>query len=237
MSQTTVGRLATLPLSVLLMASLSACSGSDDDSAGQTPEEIFAAAAAKLSDTAGIDLDLTTSDLPKGVNGLVSAKGRATDAPAFEGTVKLSYSGLTPEVPVVAVDGKVFATLPFTSAWTEIDPSEYQAPDPALLVGDEGFGHLLGLVESPEKGKSVRGGTDNKEVLTTFTATVPGAEVKRIMPSADESDTFDATFQFDDSDEVRRVELTGVFYAGEDSMTYTVDFSHYSATASPITKP
>ena len=34
-------------------------------------------------------------------------------------------------MPVVAVDGKVYAQLPLTTGYQDIDPAEYGAPDPA----------------------------------------------------------------------------------------------------------
>jgi lipoprotein LprG len=230
-------RLALLVTGLLLASGLAACSGGGSDSA-KTPDEVFAQAQQRLAETAALQLSLSTDDLPKGVEGLVSADGYATDAPAFDGTVKLVYSGFTPEVPVRAVDGKVFAQLPFTSSWSEIDPSDYGAPDPALLVnGDQGFGGLLDLATDPQKGDSVRGGTGNKEVLTSYTAEVPGDAVKKVMPSADSDGDFAAEFQFTDSGEIRVMSLTGVFYAGKPSLTYTVEFSDYSKDAREITAP
>jgi lipoprotein LprG len=89
------------------------------------------------------------------------------------------------DVPVIAVGGVVYATLPFTDGWQDVDPSEYGAPDPAALISaDSGFSSLLGVTTDLEEGDSVRGGADNTEILTTFTGTVPGAAMKKVIPSS-----------------------------------------------------
>ena len=56
----------------------------------------------------------------------------------------------------------------------------------------------------------MRGGEDNKEVLTEYTGTVAGDAVKNIIPSA--AGDFDATYTITDDGELREAELTGVFY-------------------------
>ena len=83
-------------------------------------------------------LSLTTEQLPKGVDGVLSATGVGTTAPAFEGDIKVVVNGITVDVPVVAVDGDVWATLPFTKNFVQIDPEDYGAPDPADLLNTDG---------------------------------------------------------------------------------------------------
>ena len=44
------------------------------------------------------------------------------------------FAGQSVDVPVIAVDGKVYAQLPFTGGeWDTVNPKEYGAPDPADL--------------------------------------------------------------------------------------------------------
>lgn len=211
---------------------LAGCSGGDESQAAdaQTPEEVLAGAADTLAGTSGVDLTLSTEDLPQGVSGITRADGVATSAPAFEGTITVVYAGQSVDVPVVAVDELVYAQLPFTTGYQDIDPGDYGAPDPAALVSEEsGFGSLLAVTEGVEKGDSVRGGTDNTEVLTTYTGTVPGAAMKKVIPSSS-GDTFDATYLVSDDGELRQAVLTGVFYPGSAEMTYTVDLADYGTT-------
>lgn len=230
-------RLAPLALTGALLIALSGCGGDKDSpgAADQTPEEVLAVAKTTLDETSGLKLTLSTTDLPDGVTGILEASGIATSAPAFEGSITVSLSGQAFEVPVVAVDGLVYAELPLTSGYQEVDPGEYGAPDPAGLVSPEtGFSSLLPETTDLAEGESIRGGSNNAEILTEYTGTVAGSVVANIIPGA--SGDFDATYTITEDGELREAVLTGVFYADEDSMTYTVGFDDYG-TQQDITAP
>ncbi|MBF4160954.1 LppX_LprAFG lipoprotein [Nocardioides acrostichi] len=233
-------RRALVPLALVPALLLTGCSGSDDGSDGAdekaaTPQEALDAARSALDDTSGVTIALRTDALPDGVSGLLSAEGQATHAPAFDGSVTVRYSGIEPQVPIIAVDGKVYAQVPLTTGWSTIDPTDYGTVDPAsLLAPDEGFSALLASVQGLEQGDQVRGGTDNKDILTTYTGTVPEESVAGIVPAA--TGEFDATLTLTDSDELTQMKLTGDFYASGDDVTYTVDFSDYGSTPD-ITAP
>lgn len=233
-------RLATAAAAVLLaLPTLAACSGDDGagdgGEAGPTPEEVLADAADTLAGTSGLELSLSTDALPEGVSGITRAVGTITDAPAFDGSITVVFAGRTVDVPVIAVDDTVYAQLPFTLGYDEVDPREYGAPDPSGLIGEDGFAGLLGLTVSPEAGESVRGGTDNAEVLTTYSGTVPGDAMGAIIPSS-AGDSFDVEWQVTDDGELRTATLTGVFYPGAEEMTYTVELADYG-TEKDITAP
>lgn len=203
---------------------LSSCSG-DDASADVSAEERLAAAKQHLDDTSGVNISLATDKLPTGVNGLLSAQGVGTHAPAFEGSIKVAASGITADADVVAVDGTVYAKLPFTTKFVKIDPADYGAPDPAdLLSAEGGLSSLLTTAEDVEAGDEVR---DGDAVLSEFTATVPGQAVAAVIPSASADADFDATFTLDDSDRLAEVVLTGPFYPDAGDITYTVSFAEY----------
>jgi lipoprotein LprG len=241
-------RLATgVAVGVLSVVGLSACSddgggvteneSADTDDDGEiSAEEVLGLAKTKFDETSGVSLTLETDDLPEGVDGLVSAEGVATHAPAFEGIATVSLSGSPFNVePLVAVDGKVYASLPGIPITQEIDPAEYGAPDPAKLMDpEEGFSSILTETDGVEEGETVRGGADNKEVLTEYTGTVDGAVVGNIIPSA-EGD-FDVTYTVAENGELREAELTGVFYPGADEMPDTVAIDDYG-TEKDISKP
>lgn len=217
---------------------LTACSGGEKKvTEDKTPEEVLAAAATTLNETSGVNLTLSTDDLPEGISGITKAAGVATNAPAFEGTITVIFAGQSVQVPVIAVDGVVHAVLPFTDgAYQDIDPGDYGAPDPAALISSEsGFSSLLGVTTDLEEGESVRGGADNDEILTTFTGTVPGAAMKKVIPSST-GKTFDAEYLVSDDGELRQAVLTGVFYPKSEEMTYTVDFADYG-TSKDIVAP
>lgn len=228
---------SALLAAALTVVSVTATGCSDDSKAAPsgTPEEVLAAAKQALDDTSGVSITLTTDDLPDGVTGVESAQGVGTHAPAFDGTLTVRLSGQAFEVPVVAVDEKVYVQLPFTPGWQDIDPAEYGAPDPAMLMSpDAGFSSLLPATTGLEQGDSVRGGEDNNEVLTEYTGTVGSDVVTNVIPTA--SGEFDATYTVTDEGELRSAALTGVFYEDSDPMTYTVTFEDYG-TEKDITAP
>ncbi len=73
---------------------------------------------------------------------------------AFEGTFDLSVSGIPATAEVIAVDGVTYAKnsllLP---QWTEIDPADYGAPDPATADGAR-----RRLLRAALRGRGPRGG-------------------------------------------------------------------------------
>jgi lipoprotein LprG len=216
-----------LVLAAVSILSLSACSGSNTPAeTDKPPEDVLALAKTKLDETSGLHLSLATTDLPDGVAGIKSADGVANHDPAFDGKITVVLSGQDFEVPVIAVDGKVYAQVPLTPGWQDIDPADYGAPDPAQLVSpDKGFSALLPATTGVEKGSSVRGGADNKEVLTEYTGTVPDSAVSNIIPTA--SGDFDVAYTVTADGELREAVLTGDFYNSGDSMTYTIGFDDY----------
>lgn len=213
-----------LPVPLLLaLLVVTSCSGSGGS--GEPPEKRLAAAKAVLDDTPGLTLSIEADRLPPGVTGLSSGEGVATHEPAFEGTLEVAGSGLTATVEVVAVDGVVWAQLPFRQDFVEIDPADYGAPDPAELMATEGgLSSLLTEAQAVEEGEQTR---DGETVLTTYTGTVPGAAVAALLPSADQESDFEAVFSLDGEDRLTRVELTGPFYPDADAVTYVVGLSDY----------
>jgi lipoprotein LprG len=216
-----------LACAALVAGALAGCS---DDQGSVTDErsldEVMELAKTTLDETSGVNLSLKTTDLPAGVTGVKEATGVGVHPPAFDGSLTVVLSGTDFNVPVIAVDDKVYAQIPLTPGWSDVDPAEYGAPDPARLMSpDAGFSAMLPATEDLEEGESVRGGEDNREVLTEFTGTVPGDAVSNILPGA-EGD-FDATYTITADGELREAVLTGVFYPNTESMTYTIGFEDY----------
>jgi lipoprotein LprG len=225
-----------LVLAAVSMLALSSCSGDDKSvTEDKTPEEVLALAKTKLDETSGLHLSLSTDNLPDGVTGIKSADGVANHDPAFDGKITVVLSGQDFEVPVIAVDGKVHVQLPLTPGWQDIDPAEYGAPDPAqLMSGDAGFSALLPATTGVKEGDSVRGGADNKEILTQYTGTVPDTAVTNVIPTA--SGDFDASYTISEAGELREAVLTGDFYNDGSSITYSVGFDDYG-TQTEISAP
>jgi lipoprotein LprG len=223
-------RRTPLLLAAFAVLGLGLLTGCGDDqqsvSGDRSPDEVMELAKTTLDETSGVSLSLKTTDLPAGVTGVKEATGVGVHPPAFEGSLTVPLAGNDFEVPVIAVDDKVYAQIPLTPGWSDVDPAEYGAPDPSTLMSeDAGFSALLPATEGLEEGDTVRGGEDNKEVLTEFTGSVPGDVVSNILPGA-EGD-FDATYTINADGELREAVLTGVFYPDTESMTYTIGFEDY----------
>ena len=223
-------------LTVLLLGAVltaaTACTGSADGPGD--PQEALASARKHLDETSGVELHLTTGKLPDGVDGLEEASGVGTHAPAFEGTVALVVDGLSVKVPVVAVDGLVFAKLPLTLRYSEIEPGDYGAPDPALLMDSaNGLSSWLADATDTEKGDRVR---DGDTVLTSYSGTLPGQSVADVIPSADKESSFPVTFHIADDGELRSLDVSGPFYGKGHDVDYTITLSGYG-TDKDITRP
>ena len=226
-----------LVATTFLAAGLTACSGDGDDGDGAdepTAEEVLAQAKTDFDETTGVSISLSTDNLPDGVTGIVSATGVGTHAPAFEGKITVRIFGSSVDVPIIAVDDTVYATLPLTTGYQDVDPGEYGAPDPAELMDPEsGLSTLLvETTELDDQGEE-RNPDNPEQVLRTITGTVPGSAVESVIPSA-EGD-FDVSYGFEDG-ELRTTELTGVFYPDTTAITYTLRFDDYG-TEQDITAP
>lgn len=220
-----VGTPALLALALaLLVGGCGAGHGSSED-----PGTALKAAQRQLEHTSGLTLVLHTDDLPDGVQGLRSASGTVTDAPAYVGTLGVVTGLGSFSVPVRSVDGKVYAQIPLTPGWSEVNPADYGAPDPAQLLSvDHGVPSILAATNGASSGGQIRGGTDNKEVLSTYHGSVPGSAVSSIIPSA--SGSFTVTYALTSDDQLRQVELHGVFYSGHPANTYTLVLTDYGTT-------
>jgi lipoprotein LprG len=220
---------AALP--VLLLALLAGCSGDDGGGGSEDP---LAAAKEQLDETSGVSISLATDKLPVGVDGVLEASGVGTHDPAFEGDLKVRANGFTVDVPVVSVDGTVWAELPFTDKYNEVDPGDYGAPDPAALMDPTGgLSSWLTAAEGIEEGDEVREG---EKVLTSYSGTLPGAAVADVIPSADDTADFEVTFRLDDDDRLDGAEIVGPFYGDQGEVEYTLTVSDYG-TEKDITAP
>ena len=217
-----------------LLVPLAACSDDDGGGSDETPEEVMAAAKQTLDETSGVTLSLVAAELPDDVDGVLEATGVATRAPAFDGDLTVVVNGLDVDVPVVSVDGKVYAKLPFTKSFAEVNPADYGAPDPAQLMDpDTGLSTWLTEVTGLEEGDRVR---DGEIVLSTYTGSLPGDVVDASIPSADEDAEFPTTFLIDEDGRLRSVEISGPFYGAKGTVDYTVGVDDYGTTQD-ITKP
>jgi lipoprotein LprG len=221
-------------LATAAAVTLAGCGGGSN-TVTLTPDKAVALAKNTFDDTSAVHVQLKGDDLPDG-NVLVSADGTLTRAPAFDGRIGVKVLGATAQVPVIAVDDKVYAKLPLTVSWQTIDPATYGVPDPASLIDpDTGISHLLTATTGLKRTGTERGGKDNKQILTTYTGQLPAEAVASIIASA--SGTFDVTYTIDDDHQLHEAELTGRFYgADEKPSTYVVSLDDYGVEKT-ITAP
>ncbi len=216
---------------LLILASTAGCGGSSKAS-GKPVGDRLATAQKYLADTQGVTIAMSTPSLPQGVQGILKASGVGTKAPAFKGTISVVRSGLSVEVPVISVGGRVY--IQFAGSWQKINPADFGAPDPASLFrADSGLSRLLSEVTGAKAGKDTRQG---KNIRATITGKLPGKKLKAIIPTASATSDFDVTFVLDDQDHLVTAILSGPFYPNAGNVTYTIEFSRYGK-AETITAP
>lgn len=221
---------ARLGLATLVaVALLTGCSEDEPAVTDAEATQVLAEAKQQLDETPGFDFELSTDELPDGVSGILDATGTGVHEPqGFEGTLTVRFSGITAEVPVISTDGRVYAKVPpLQTRWSEIEPADYDAPDPAgLLDPDEGISAWLTEAEGVEAGDRVR---DGGSVVTPFTARLPGRAVASVIPTATSSSSFDAEFRIDEDGRMVGGTFTGPFYPTGGDVTYDLVVSGYGS--------
>lgn len=216
-------RTAALCCATLLLA-VTGCTDDEGEAApeGEDLEARLAAAKTQIDEAPSVDFTIATDELPSGVNGLLEAAGTGTSEPAFDGTARVS-AGAAVDADVISVDDSVYAKVGFAPAFIELDPATLGAPDPAdFFDPDDGVSSLLVATEDVAGGEDEREG---EEVFTTITGTLPGELMTGLLPTADETGTFDVSYRLSDDDLLRGATITGPFYAGSADVTYdlTID--------------
>jgi len=227
-------RATALALALVIGSALTACSSGKTGEAKLTAVEQLAAAKAKADAATSLHLTLRSSGIPETANGILAADGSGTHAPAFKGTLDARIAGFGAKVEVVAIAKLLYLKLPFTTEFTETDPKQYNAPNPALLFASEGgITSLVTATTNPVEGKQIRAGAD---VLKTISGKLPGSAVEKLLNFGDSIKTYDVTYGITDpGGELRTVTLVGPFFKGATS-TYTLTLDKYGAPVE-ITKP
>jgi lipoprotein LprG len=217
---------AILGVVLSLFLPLSGCGGSDGPAAKDASvHDILAKAKQLFDDAQSVHLTLSTDATPKGGDAVLGAEGSRTHQPAFKGQVTVILGGFNAEVPVVAVDGKVYAKLPLTPKYVPIDPAAYSAPNPADFADpDKGISGLLLKLDGARKTDRKR---DGSQVLTIYSGTLDGALVDPTIPSADTSGTYDTSVGIDDSGRIVTLHVTGDFFAHDGPVTYDLALDDY----------
>ena len=224
--------LALLALTVLTVPALTACGGGKPQ---ESASQLLGRAKTTLDHASSVHFVLTSSGAPTTGTALVGGEGDIARPASFRGTLKVLASGATVDLRVVSVDGRVYAQLPFTSAYSVVQPAAFGFGDPgALLDPDTGISQLLNGATSAKLGAEKRVGG---EVVREVSAQLPGDLVQKILTSKDPGKPVKAQFSIaSDSGQLRRAELTGPFFSATKDATFTLDLSKFGAHVS-ITAP
>lgn len=213
---------------VAVAALVAACSSGDDADpvAATDPAERLMAAADLLDQTSGVSFALDGENLPDSGTVILGAEGVAAPPASFDGEIRVLTSGLSASMEVISIDGDLWAKLPLTTDFAQVDASALGFSDPgALLDPERGVGQLLRSAENPEDGDRIRVGA---EVLDQITATLPGELVGQVLTIADPDAQVDAVFALDpEAGHLRQAVLTGPFVENGDGQTYTVSLADY----------
>lgn len=226
-------------LATLLLALVAGCSSDPPPApkpSAPSAAERLASAKAKVDAASSVHMVLSSKNMPEDVSGVVSADGWGKHPPAFKGNFQVKVRGATAGTEVVAVDGAVYAKLPFVSVFTKVDPATLGAPDPATLFDPAvGITSLLTKTQNPTVGAQQRKGA---EVLLTISGTLEGKAVTDLLKTGG-AGSYQAVYgivdQGDKSGELRTVELTGPFF-GATASTYSLTLDRYGEPVD-ITKP
>ena len=214
-------------LAAALAAVLTGCSSSPEEPepTRESAEQLLGDAKSQLDEAASVHLSVASSEVPSSASGLIGGEGVGTHAPAFQGTFQAKLSGAQANVEVVSLGGTVWAKLPFTPAFVEVEPDTFGIPDPASLLSTEsGLTSLLPATQNPSIGPDKREGSD---VLTTIDGTLPGAKISGLLGVGDPNGSFQVDYGLvAESNQLRTVDLTGPFFDGATS-TYSLTLDRY----------
>lgn len=219
-------RIFALVLTAVLAVALTACGSKPHAATQQEQTKILArlaAAKTQLDNTPAVNFALKTTGL--------TASGYGTHPEGFSGTATNSLGS----VKVIALGNQVWADgAPLFGTWTPIDPTQFGFPNPAPLMSTStGLSTLLTAVTGLDTGQQTRNG---RTIVTAYTGKVSGAEMKKVVSTADSTSTYTVTFKLTDSNQLVEAIITGALVQNSPSATYDVTLSTCTDCA-PISAP
>ncbi len=221
-----------LPVAAVATLSLVACSGDDSGEsggAGDDPQAALEAAGQLLTEAESVRFTVEGQDLPDSGTIVVGAEGIAVPPGSFEGGVRVKSGALSSTVDVVSIDGQLWAQLPMTDGYEEMDAESLDFGDPGKLIDpDEGVSLLLRSGAEVTSADQVR---VDGEVYDQIESVIPGELVDAILAISDPDADVQATWSLDpDTGQLRQAALTGPFYEGGEQ-TYVVSLDDYDDPA------
>jgi hypothetical protein len=220
-----------LALAALAFPLLAGCDSGGEES---SPQELLEQAKTTMDEAESVHFVLTSEGAPATGTLLIGGEGDVARPASFEGVLQVRAADSALDLPVISVDGTVYARIPFTQGYSVVDPADFGFGDPgALLDPDKGISSLLSSAEDAELGDERR---VDGEVVREVTVSIPGDRVEQVLTSADPSRPVAARMSIaTDSGQLLRAELTGPFYDADDS-TFVLELSDYGADVE-ITAP
>lgn len=223
---------------VLLALSATACSGGSSSGGSGKPSaaDLLKDAKQTIDATSAVHFAVTSANVT-GAKGayITNGTGDVVRPDGFRGTMTVAGGPLSGKVDVVSKGGKFYVQLPIVGSWTTVDPSKYGFGDPGkLLAPSGGISSLLTSAQRPAYGSQTR---VNGEVVDVVHATLPAAQVGKVLTTADPNGSFSTTFDITPgSHQVRQVLMTGPFFVKGGKSSYTVTLTQYGENVT-ITPP
>ncbi len=234
---TTVGTIALAGAVTLTGCSSTDVKKPNASSSSISPVQRLEAVKKVVDTAAGLHLEVTSAQVPSSVSGLLSGSGDGSHAPAFKGDLTVQIAGASAKVPVVALDGKVYAKLPIAPVFTVVDPSTFGAPDPAVLfsTGPDGLTSLLPKTQAAKLGAQQRNGAETVDVIS---GTLPSSAIRKVLGFGKDATglNYDVEYQVSATNELRQVKMTGPFFQAGGKTSYVLALTKYGTKVN-VTKP
>ena len=215
---------------VVAAITLAACGAPPAD-----PSTLLRQAKHAVDSAPSAHFDLTSSPVKGSGPFITGGSGDMKRPNSFTGSLNVDFSGLALSIQVVAIGGVFYAQLPTSTSFQKTDPTAYGFGDPSTFLDpNHGLSNLLTICTQPSLGSDDR---NNGEALHEVNCSLPGAAVASLLTDADPSQPVSATFGIATaSNQLRKVVLTGPFYMGAGTTTFTLIIDGYGKSVT-ITPP
>jgi lipoprotein LprG len=215
---------------VVAAVTLAACGGPSSD-----PATLLRQAKQVVDSAPSAHFALTSSPVKGSGPFITGGSGDMKRPNSFTGSLSVDFSGLSLSIQVVAIGGVFYAQLPTSTSFQKTDPTAYGFGDPSTFLDpNHGLSNLLTICTQPSLGSDDR---NNGEELHEVNCSLPGTAVASLLTDAAPSQPVSATFGIAaTSNQLRKVVLTGPFYMGAGTTTFTLIIDGYGKSVT-ITPP